>query len=300
MLTGILWGLCAALLNSIGYLFGAVYLRHYHSPVRLLLLAHFAMLLMGIPCLLLFFPFGRLTDPGIYVATLFGGGAAFVIGQLSFFMALRYLEASRLASLLGLKIIVLTVIVSCASRELPGVGRSCAVLLAAFAAMVINWNGSSLRIDWRGMFFVLLTLIFYSLCDILEARLVRHLILCGGSPLRSAIAAVASNYSMLGVVMLPGVCFIRITRRQLLRSVPYGMLWFGAQAALLCCFAAIQTVFGNVILASRGLFSVLLGAGLAYFGFARCDAVLSARQWALRGLGALLMIAAIALYSFSA
>ena len=300
MLIGVLWGSLAALLNSVGYLFGANYLRHYRSPLRLLVVAHFVMLLLGIPCLLFFFPFASFTGTIRYLAFLGLWVVAFAIGQSSFFMSLRFFEASRVSSLLGLKIIVLTVIFSLSERSAPGWGRTFAVLMASAAAMIVNRNGGGAqRSDWRGMAFVMLTLVFYSLSDILETRMILHIHGCGIPPLRSALAAVAACYTTLGILMLPGLFFCRITRRQLAKGAPYAALWFFSQVALLCCFAAILPVFGNVILASRGFISVLLGAVLSRLGVRDCDADLSASQWALRGVGALLMIAAIALYSLS-
>ena len=300
MLIGALWGLLAALFNSVGYLFGANYLHHYRSPLRLLVVAHFVMILLGIPCLLLCFPFASLAAPGRYLTFLGLWVVAFAIGQSSFFISLRFFEASRVSSLLGLKIIVLTVIFSLTERSAPGPGKMLAVLMATAAAMIVNRNGKGpQRSDWRGMLFVMLTLVFYSLSDILETRMILHITGCGVSPLRGALSAVAGCYTALGILMLPGLFFCRITRRQLAKGAPYAALWFFSQVALLCCFAAILPVFGNVILASRGLISVLLGALLAGLGFRDCDANLSVSQWALRGVGALLMIAAIALYSLS-
>ena len=195
---------------------------------------------------------------------------------------------------------MLTAIFSLTTREMPGWGKTLAVLMAAGAAMIVNRHRGGVRnFDWRGLFFVMLTLVFYSLSDIIETRMIRHVIESGIPPLRSSLATVAVCYTALGIPMLPGLLFFRLTRRQLIRSTPYAALWFCSQVALLCCFAAILPVFGNVILASRGLISVLLGALLAYFGFRNCDAALTPRQWVLRGIGALLMIAAIAVYSMS-
>lgn len=300
MLIGALWGFLAALQNSVGYLFGANYLRHYRSPLRLLVLAHFVMIFLGVPCLLATFPFAGLADPRHYFTLLVFWVAAFAIGQSSFFAALRFFEASRVASLLGLKIIVLTVIFSLATRSAPGGSKILAVLMATGAAMIVNQhNGGekNRKFAWRGIFFVLLTLIFYSLSDIIETRMILHVIGSGVPPLRSALATTAVSYTALGILMLPGLLRFRITRRQLMQSTPYAALWFFSQVALLCCFAAIQPVFGNVILASRGFISVILGALLTALGFRGYDAALTPRQWMLRGIGALLMVAAIAVYS---
>ena len=65
------------------------------------------------------------------------------------------------------------------------------------------------------------------------------------------------------------------------------------------CFALVAPVFGNVILASRGIFSVLLGALLAVIGIRGVDANISKKQWIRRAIAALLMVLAIGIYSFS-
>ncbi|MBR2363676.1 MAG: hypothetical protein IKA79_00605, partial [Lentisphaeria bacterium] len=71
------------------------------------------------------------------------------------------------------------------------------------------------------------------------------------------------------------------------------------QVFLMGCFALVLPVFGNVILASRGLFSVVLGAMLSFVGLQKLDAVISRKQWILRAIAAILMIGAIAVYSVS-
>ena len=118
-----------------------------------------------------------------------------------------------------------------------------------------------------------------------------------GTVLRSAFFTATLAYTVLGAVSLPAAFAIRITRRELVSSAPYAVLWLVSQALLMVCFGLVKPVFGNVILASRGFFSVIVGAALSFFGMRGLDADIPARQWLRRAAAALLMIAAIAIYS---
>ena len=298
MTIGIICGFITAILNSVGYLCSANFLKRYRSPIRLLLFAHIVMMLPSIPVFICMFPFTRLADPGSFCLSILAWIVVFVLGQGSFFMALKHCEASRLSSLLGLKIIVLTVIFMLAKHHFPNIGQWTAVFMAGAAAMLINWTGS-FRMSFKGWFFTFSTLVFYSLCDINETNIVLTIVNSGYSGLKGSIISASAIYTVLGLVSLPGLFFLRPTKKQFLLSAPYALLWLSSQIFLMTCFAMVLPVFGNVILASRGLVSVILGAMLSLVGLQKLDAVISRKQWILRAVAAILMIGAIAVYSFS-
>ena len=100
---GIFCGLTAAGLNAGGYLFNTRFLHHYHSPLRLLIVSNFVMLLISLPLLLILYPAGELTEWRTILISLGLGILCYIFGQTSFFLALREIESSRIASLLGLK-----------------------------------------------------------------------------------------------------------------------------------------------------------------------------------------------------
>ena len=108
--TGIICILAAAFMNSVGYLASARFMKRYNSPVHLLIVAQVCMMALSIPFLPFVFPFGHVHDMQHYWLVAAGWEAVFIVGQCSFFIAQKYFESSRLSSLLGLKIIVLTVI----------------------------------------------------------------------------------------------------------------------------------------------------------------------------------------------
>ena len=81
MAIGIIFGFITAILNSVGYLCSANFLKRYNSPVRLLLFAQLVMMLPSIPVFLIFFPFTHLADPGFFVLSILAWIVVFVLGQ---------------------------------------------------------------------------------------------------------------------------------------------------------------------------------------------------------------------------
>ena len=143
------------------------------------------------------------------------------------------------------------------------------------------------------------TLVCYSLVDIVETDLVAKLTSYGGgTPLFCSFAVVTMVYTILGVLTLPALFILKPDGRQMLEGAPYAILWLASQVLLFVCFLNLKPVFGNVILATRGIFSVLAGLLLPYMGMAALDSNIPMRLWVRRIIAALMMIGAIALYSF--
>ena len=146
---------------------------------------------------------------------------------------------------------------------------------------------------------LLLTLVAYSSVDMIETDLVVKMREYSGfSTLRSSLAVVPLMYTSIGMICTPALYFFKPDKGQLAKAFPYALLWLSSQVLLLCCFAFLQPVFGNVILATRGIFSVLAGILLPYFGLAALDSKIPVSLWIRRGIAALVMLGAIALYSF--
>jgi drug/metabolite transporter (DMT)-like permease len=291
---GIIAGISSALLQSMSYLFSAAFLARYKSPFRLLVFSHLVMGVISVPFIILFFPvqlLGMLPEFGCFILLWI---VCFGIGQGSFFITVRNIEPSRIASLLGLKIIVLSVIYVVFMDNRLGGLQWLAVLLSAVAAVGMNWSGGS-RFTLMGMFWLALTLVFYSLTDMVETHLVR--MPAGGSMIRDAIGVVAICYGILALATLPLLRRFRWSRRQFIRAIPFGAAWYLSQAALFVCFGLLGVVFGNVIQSSRGLFSIAFGILAVALGHARLDARISPRMWVRRAAAAVLMAIAIILYS---
>jgi hypothetical protein len=297
MFLPMLCGFGAAIINSAGYLCNARFLLLFKSPVRLLTVATFLMMLICLPFLLIFFPFAvlpcwwKFVLQGVLTSTLF------LTGQFCFFAAMRHFEASRIASLLGLKIVVLSAIFIAAGGMLNWM-QIAAVAVAAIAGFIFNKAGN-FTASWRGWMLLFTTLLCYSLVDMVETDLVAKLTSYGGGgPFFCAFAVVTMVYVILGILTLPVLFFLKPDGRQLLEGMPYAVLWLASQVLIFVCFLNLKPVFGNVILATRGIFSVVAGLLLPYMGMAALDSNIPMRLWVRRIIAALMMIGAIALYSF--
>lgn len=296
MLTGIIAGLFSAFLQAVSYVCSAGFMRKYHSSLRLVI---FSQLVMGAFCLPAV-PF--LLPPGLdgrYGEFALWTGVwvvVFVIGQTAFFNTLRTIEASRMSSLLGLKVIVLSLISVVFLRHILNPLQWLAVVISTLAAVGMNWSGGS-RFTWKGIFWLAVTLVFYSLTDMTETRLVQLPQECG--LFRAAIGVGVACYSVLGILTLPLLIRFRWTTRQFVRAIPFSVAWFFSQVFLFLCFGCLGTVFGNVIQASRGLISVAIGIVLFRIGLGRLDSEISRAMWLRRIAAAILMTAGIVLYSLA-
>ncbi len=294
MLIGVFAGFAAALFQSSSYLFSRQYVLRHGSP---LLLIVYSQLLMGAisACALPFLaPWGGYMLSGEFFLCLFGSLAMLAIGQFAFFQALRTIEASRISSLLGLKIVLLALL--CMILRDGGVTpmQWLAVFLSAAAAMGMNWSGG--RFTLSGCCYLALALFVFCWADLAEYRLIH--MAESGNLVRDAIGMTALSYFTLGVCTLPFLPRVRRSARLLRDAAPYSVVWLAAMAALFTCYGTLDVVFGNVIQSFRGVISVGLGIVLARLGFGRLEPKAIRSILIRRWLSAAGMMAAIALYAF--
>ncbi|MBN2643613.1 MAG: DMT family transporter [Victivallales bacterium] len=294
MLTGILYGLAAAFMQSSSYIFSRNFVVKFANPVHLMIYSQIVMGALSVLVLPLAMPEG-LFETREYALPIVLCAAAYLLGQGSFFMTLRELEASRASSLLGVKLVVLALI----NLVVFGIGINAlqwlAVFICVIAAIMMNFSG--VRMSFKAMIWLLMTCVGYSFSDIFGREAV--LLIPSDSLFQQAVTSTALCYMLLGALSLPGLWFIKRSKRAFICAVPFGVCWFLAMLVLFSCFASIGVVFGNIVQASRGLMSVLLGITLARAGYSHIEMKTSAGTFWKRIFAALLMIAAIALYSYS-
>ena len=220
---------------------------------------------------------------------------AYNIAFYCFFRAVNEIEASRLSSLLGLKVIVIALIMLLLNKTQLRMPHYAAVVMTAVSAVGMNFSG--VRISRRGALFLALTLLGFSTTDITAAQFVR--MMPGRAVTLNAICVTSLSYIILGVISAAALVRMRFERGPLLGALPYGALWFTAMLLLFASFGIVGVVFGSIIQASRGLISVLLGVMLARTGFVGADPDVPRRIWIRRAVMALVMIGAIGLYSWS-
>ena len=295
MFSGIVFGIATALMQSLSYLTSAFFIRRHNSALKLLICSQVA---MGV-CSLILLPFfwgkGIFSLPAELWGFLGLWILMFMLGQGGFFLSQKLIESSRLASLLGLKIIVLSAIWILIFRQALNFLQIIGILLSVTAAFAINWSGGK-KFDLKALIVLTMTLVFYSITDFTETHMV---VMCSqGDIVRAGISVTLLCYTVLGICSLPALFKTGWNWTMQRDAVPFSLLWLFSQMTLLICFGFIGPVFGNVIQSSRGIFSVVFGVAACKLGFDVMENAASKKVWLRRALAALLMISGIACFSF--
>jgi len=296
---GVIYGFVAALGQSISYFCTRLFvIRRAQGVIRLLVLGH---LLMGAASALLLplvWP-ERMPPAGGFFWPLMGTAWFYLLGQAGFFFALRHIDASRVSPMLGLKIVILAAItVLILGRTLSPL-KWAGVVLSVAAAFVLNYSGRSL--SWRVLGGVLFACVMYSLSDLSIRVLVDAVRFPGGSPggsggglglVRASLVSVFMTYVLCGLVSLPLLIWAGPKALGDLKyALPFAASWLGAMLFLFACFGSIDVLFGNIIQSTRGLMTVLIGAGIAALGMVHLEGR-TTRAVLLRRLGAAAMMSA--------
>ena len=290
---GLITGFGAALSQSLSYLFSKRFISTSGNAYQLLAVSHiimgaFAALLLCI--LLLYKPLPPLMSFG---KALILCNAFYLFAQCAFFLALKRSDASRLAPLLGLKILFLAGIsIVFLNNSFSGL-QWCGVLLCLGGAVMSNWSGGSIPLKSAAL--ILTACCSYSFSD----TYIKILINCLGyeSIFFGALMAGALCYSFAGLCAVPMLFIVPGTAlRQLKPAMPYSICWFAAMLLLFSCFGLIGPVFGNIIQSSRGIISVIIGAVVAMHGFSTIETQIPAGVLSRRIIAAVLISAAVILF----
>ena len=303
---GVVSGLAAAFFSAVSYLVS----RHYGlgqlsvgrkgAALRLLAVSH---LLMAAVCIPLAWAIWPAASPP---ARLFAGPLAlsvgfYLLGQSSLFAALKRVEASRLAPLLGLKIVMLAVVVSFVLGHVLDTRQWLAVALSVAAAAMLQAGRGAVPAGAFG--FVLSSCLAFAISDIFIVRLIDGL-QAGAmessvviSRLHAGGLAMALTYGLCGLLFVPLVVGLRpYTRADWLAGAQYASAWLLSMVGLYCCFGIVGVVFGNILQSTRGVMSVAIGATLAHLGWHELEQRVDRATLLRRLAAAVLMTAAITLY----
>jgi drug/metabolite transporter (DMT)-like permease len=291
---GIGCGLGAALFQSLSYLCIRLFnKRHDDNIIALLGLSHILMGLVSIPLAIFLRPESM---PGIrvYLWPLLGTSGFYLLGQFFLFAAIIHSEPSRVAPLLGLKVLILALISVVFLEEQFDMAKWIAVLLTTGAVLLLSSSGK--RLEGRFILLGLLACVSYCLSDLCIKVLVDHFIFLG--LLRGAVMATALSYIVCGICGM-GVIALNMkhsTRDTWLYAVPFAASWFIAMIFLFSCFGLIGVVFGNILQSTRGIISIVLGFVIAHIGFEALEPKPTKRTVVLRMVAAVLMTAAVVLF----
>jgi len=303
---GVVSGLAAAGFSAVSYLVS----RHYGlgqralgrkgAALRLLAVSH---LLMAAVCIPLTWAAWPATSPPVrlFAAPLALSVGLYLLGQSSLFAALKRVEASRIAPLLGLKIVMLAVIVSFVLGHVLDTRQWLAVALSVAAAVMLQAGRGAVPAQAFG--FVLLCCLCFAIADIYIIRLIDGLQAgamtssVGISRLHAGGLAMTLTYGLCGLLFVPLVVGLRpYTRTDWVAASQYASAWLLSMVGLYCCFGLVGVVFGNILQSTRGVMSVAIGAALAHLGWHELEQRVDRITLLRRLAAALLMTAAIALY----
>jgi drug/metabolite transporter (DMT)-like permease len=222
-----------------------------------------------------------------------GSAGTILMAQVCYFLAIRVVEASRLTSMLGIKIIFLVLLNMLLFGERLQLVHWMAVGLCAAAGLIMNHSG--LKISLKALAAIIACCFFLAASDIADYRLVTAI--KQDNQIFRGILATGFCYGTLGLVSLPGLLFLRFDWRKCKSAIPYSCVWVLAMVMFYLTVSLLGTVFTGIIQSARGLISVLLGALLAWLGYAAVESKASAVVWISRLAAALLIIAAVAIFT---
>ncbi len=312
------WGMAVALftafLQSLSYVLSRRFFASGGTPRQLLLTN---CLLMAVPALFLLPELLPASSDGVtgtglphsLWSTALWTAVAFVAGQFCWLLALRLTAGSVLASLYNLKIIAVGVGFSLYFHEHLTFPAVAGMFLAAAAAVLMGiFSGTGeksvagRRVDgimpFRGVLALAASIALLAGADVGIVALIRDFSAAGCGYSRAAAAAGCLNVAVCGLIMLPALPAIKPKPRHFMLAVPYTAVCMLSIYTVNFAFSVLDPVYTNVLLSTRGLFSLLMGAVLAHFGFTAVEERAAGRRWLGRAAAALLMFAAIAVYSF--
>ena len=293
---GILAGLGAAFSQAFSYLFS----RHFvtasgRSARQLLALAH--VLMAGLSLLLAPFVFLPPREGwGSIALPLLGTAGCYFCGQAAFFWTVKQIPASRIAPLLGLKIVFMAVFgTTFFHLQIEG-NQWLAIGLAAAAAVCLAKLGEDL--SSKALVGLCLTCTGYALSDLSIPYLISAFDPERG--MRATIWSVVLDYILCGLVVLPLAWRWRhlSTWRTWRQAIPFALTWY---LSMCCFFAAIAfvEVFLAVILQSfRGITTLALGRAVAGTRLMHIEQRFARGQLWRQLAAATLMLIAIVVYAW--
>jgi drug/metabolite transporter (DMT)-like permease len=300
---GVAAGLFAAFASAVSYLVS----RHHGGraaggSLRLLVQAHVVMGLASVPIIAAAAP-ATWPPTFAWLVPLAGSVGFYFLGQAGVFAALRRLPASRVAPLLGLKLVILAAIVSLSPTGTLDWRQWVAVLASVVAAAMLQRGGA---IGLPGFAIILVTCFGFACSDLFIIGLIEGLEpsrTISGEPisrLHAGALAMAVTYAGCGLLAALALAIwpsLRSRdRRERIGACQYAAAWLSGMVGLYACFGLVGVVFGNVLQATRGVMAVVLGAWLARAGWHDLEERVDRGTFIRRVVAALLMVAAIAMY----
>jgi len=316
LVLGILLGLVSALTSSLAYLASRRFtVRHaghepeqpnWRGPLRLMVCSHMMLAVVCGVAYLLLRPRGEMAQPAdgswaittsIYVAVFY------LAANTMIFFALRQTDASRISPLLGLKVVLLAFATQFVLHEPLATQQWAAVVLATAAAWVLGASGG--RLPLSTMLIALGACAGFVCSDLFIKQMWPAWLPAGLDPddadkferVRASITGMSLVYVWCGLISAALLPLARPWKREHWSgSATYAVSWMSSMVCLFSAFALIGIVLGNILQSTRGLMSILLGVAVVKLGHHHIERHAPMKVVIQRGIAALLMIGAIALY----
>jgi len=295
LVLGVVYGVLTAMAHAVAFAISRRYIVLGHgSSLRLMVASHAMMGLMAAALLPgIWSP--ELHNVRAWLPSALGASLTYLVGQALFLLALRHTVASRLVPLLGLKVVAVIPAALILLRETLTWPQVAAVLLSLTAGTMLHHIGG--RLPWRSLLLILIAVCCFALSDVFIVLLVPQL----GDGFVAAARSVGVVYGICGLAVLPLLPWHGSRRpADWLAVVPYVACWLPSMYLLFASLALCGPILGNIVIGTRGLFAIVLGAILAGRGLHHIEHHASADVILRRIAAAVLMIVAIAVYGLGA
>ena len=293
-----MFGIVCGLVGALGQVFSYIASRRFlitkgRSSQQLMVLGHVWLSLCG----LLILPLVWMTPVQGWKLSipLAGTTGAYLAGQFFLFQTVKLIPPSRIAPLLGIKILILSINgVLFFDKEL-NVHQWGAVLLTLGAAVGLNFLGAKLSL--KAWLLLIATVTCYSLSDLCIIPAIEAV-----DPERSfrgVMTTIALNFS-IGIVY--SLCFLTTLRTASKadwhQALPFSLCWCVGMIGLFAANALLGVVAAVIVQSSRGPFSIIVGQLIGSRGGFEQDLTwtLASKQLAVT----VLLAAAIAWYQWAA
>ena len=319
VLIGIILGLGSALCSSLAYLASRRFtVRHagheekeprWRGPLRLMVCSHVMLSIICGGAFLILMPRDSAAQPADLpwaITTTIFVALFYLTGNTLLFFALRRTEASRIAPLLGMKVVLLALATQFVLGDTLQTQQWVAVVLATAAAWVLGSSGGRLPVSTMAI--ALGSCAGFVCSDIFISKMVPAWLPAGADyeVVKQTDGPALVKASMTGMTLVYVWCGVLAVallpaakpwqRGHWKGSAPYAASWLTAMICLFSCFALTNIILGNILQSTRGLMSIALGVFIVKLGHHHIESHAPLRVVLQRGVAAAMMVGAIALY----
>ncbi|QSH40570.1 DMT family transporter [Lentisphaerota bacterium ZTH] len=295
MVIGVACGLMCALCQCASYMFSKKFTRDKGTSLQLLMVSHAIMGVIaagGVTLLLLKHEIGFSALKPCWLS-LFKVSMFYLAAQFCCFFALTKTEASRLAPLLGMKILFIALFGIYLFEHRILSLQWIAVLLCLAGAFMANWSGGTVPVS--GIICILLACAGYSLSNLNTKILID--ILPIENMFMSSLLSAGLTFSSIGMVsLLAAVMLPQFRAAHIKPALPFSLAWLAAMVLLFSCIGQVGPLYGNILQSTRGVVGVMLGMLVAKFTSSDLEKRLPGTVVMLRVFAAIAISGAAILY----